>query len=61
MSWYATDNQGTVRDVLQYIMPAVRGRRRLSIIHYDSFGQVTSQSSATDQPRFGDAGMGTIP
>ena len=26
-------------------------------IDYDSFGQVTWQSSATDQPRFGDAGM----
>ena len=58
VSWYATDNQGTVRDVLQYVFASGSWQTQVvDHVVYDSFGQVTWQSSATDQPRLGDAGM----
>ena len=54
VNWYLTDNQGTVRDVVQFNGTATIEKDHLV---YDSFGQITSQSSATDQPTFTSYGL----
>ena len=48
VNWDLTDNQGTVRDVVQ----SISARRQTEEDHlvYDSCGQIAWQSSATDQP-----------
>ena len=51
VDWFLTDNQGTVRDVLQQIAPA----GAVSVVDhlvYDAFGQITSQTAPGSQPRF---------
>jgi hypothetical protein len=54
VNWFLTDNQATVRDVVQY-----SGGTASLVDHlvYDSFGQITWQSQAANQPRFGYDGM----
>ena len=49
VNWLLSDNQGTVRDVVQF-----NGSTTSVVDHlvYDSFGQITWQSSAINQPRF---------
>ena len=54
MNWFLADNQGTVRDVVQY-----SGGATTVVDHlvYDSFGQIASQTQPANQPRFTYAGM----
>ena len=54
MNWDLTDNQGTVRDVVQY-----NGTTTTVVNHlvYGSFGQIYSQSNSAYQPTFTYAGM----
>jgi RHS repeat-associated protein len=55
VNWMLADNQGTVRDVVQYSEATIA----VDHVIYDSFGQVASQSSdeAADQSAFGFDGM----
>ena len=53
VSWLLGDNQGTIRDVVRYSAGATAVVDHLV---YDSFGQVTSQTSPASQPRFTYAG-----
>ena len=58
MNWLLTDRQGSVRDVA--LVGADGDSTTLTItdhLTYDGFGQISWQSSATDQPRFGYDGM----
>ncbi len=54
VDWYLPDNEGTVRDVVE-----LNGTTTSEVDHlvYDGFGNITSQSAASDQPRFTYAGM----
>jgi len=56
VSWYLADNEGTVRDVVQYNS----GTDTTSVVDhlkFDSFGNITSQSNSSFQPMFAFAGM----
>jgi RHS repeat-associated protein len=51
VTWPLADNQGTIRDVAEYD----EGTDTTSVVDhlvYDAFGQIDSQTSAVDQPRF---------
>ena len=54
VNWDLTDNQGTVRDVVQYNGGATSVVNHLV---YDSFGQITSQTPGAAQPTFTYTGM----
>ena len=54
MNWFLTDNQGTVRDVVQYSGGATS---LVDHLVYDSFGQIASQTQPANQPRFTYTGM----
>ena len=56
VNWLLTDNQGTVHDVVQYTASS-NTTAVIDHLIYDSFGQLTSQTNATYQPRFTYAGM----
>ncbi len=54
VDWYLPDNQGTVRDVVE-----LDGTTTSEVDHlvYDGFGNITTQTTPIDQPRFTYAGM----
>jgi len=54
VSWLLTDNEGSVRDVARY---ANGTTSVVDHLVYDAFGQLTWQSSSSNQPRFTYAGM----
>ena len=54
VNWFLTDNQGTVRDVVQYSGGATS---LVDHLVYDSFGQIASQTQPASQPRFTYTGM----
>ena len=49
VNWLLTDNQGTVRDVVQF---ANGTTSVVDHLVYDSFGQIASQTTPADQPTF---------
>ncbi len=54
VDWYLPDNQGTVRDVVE-----LSGTTTSEVDHivYDGFGNITTQTTPSDQPRFTYDGM----
>ena len=54
VNWFLTDNQGSVRDVVQYSGGATSPVDHLV---YDCFGQIASQTQPANQPRFTYTGM----
>ena len=59
VDWFMTDNQGTVRDVVQFGAVSGGGSGGFVVDHlvYDSFGQMTSQTNSLYQPTVMYAGM----
>jgi RHS repeat-associated protein len=59
VDWYLADNQGTVRDVVQYASGGTDGASDAVVNHlvYDTSGQVTSQTNSALAPTVMYAGM----
>jgi RHS repeat-associated protein len=51
ISWLLDDNQGTIRDVVQY-NAGTDVTTNVNHLKYDSFGQITHQSNGSNQPLY---------
>ena len=60
VSWLLADNLGTIRDVVQY-SSGTSVTTIVDHLKFDSFGNITAQSSPSNQPLFAFTGMLLVP